>query len=193
MTVDPSKAEKGIGYAKQKEAADALSAFCKKREFPLPSLIVSSGYGLHCYWTMTRELPVDEWYSTASKFKQLLATDGMLVDPSRTSNPASILRPVGTTNKKNPDAPKAVRLLWNKPDMDPEVFIGAVTRSAVTGDGLGETPAWLKGESADNRVFITFEYDADAIAEKCPVMKRFRETQGDLPYEALAFGYRVLK
>lgn len=189
----PSKAEKGIGYAKQKEAADALSAFCKKREFPLPSLIVSSGYGLHCYWTMTRELPVDEWYSTASKFKQLLATDGMLVDPSRTSDPASILRPVGTTNKKNPDAPKAVRLLWNKPDMDPEVFIGAVTRSAVTGDGLGETPAWLKGESADNRVFITFEYDADAIAEKCTVMKRFRETQGDLPYEAWRLGIGVLK
>lgn len=189
----PSKAEKGIGYARQKDAADALSAFCKKREFPLPSLIVSSGYGLHCYWTLTKEIPVDEWYTTASGFKQLLAADGMLVDPSRTSDPASILRPVGTTNKKNPDTPKAVRLLWNKPDIEPEVFIEAVNKATATVGGLGEVPAWLKGETADNRVFLTFDYDANAIADKCAVMKRFRDTQGDLPYEAWRLAIGVLK
>lgn len=189
----PSKAEKGEGYAKQKDAADALNAFCKERNFPLPSLIVSSGYGLHCYWTLTREIPVDEWYAVASKFKQLLAADGMRVDPSRTSDPASILRPIGTTNKKKPDAPKLVKLLWDKPDIEPEVFVEAVNNATAPEDGLGEVPAWLKGEKADNRVYVAFDYDADKIAEKCAVMKRFKETQGDLPYEAWRLAIGVLK
>jgi hypothetical protein len=67
---------------------------------PLP-VFVSSGYGLHIYWVLREPLPESEWRKYANRLAALFAKHGLKVDPSRTKDSASILRPPGTHNWKN--------------------------------------------------------------------------------------------
>ena len=95
------KAQKGEGYIDPKDATAALIAFCKAHKLPIPMVILSGG-GLHCYWVLTDDIAKDAWLPVARKLKELTARGPvpLLADPSRTSDIASILRPVGTTNRK---------------------------------------------------------------------------------------------
>lgn len=94
------KAEKGIGYATQKDAVKALLAFKEKTNLPMP-LVISSGYGVHAYWVLTEEIEASQWTQTALLLKRLFSELGIITDPSRTADSASILRPVGTHNRKH--------------------------------------------------------------------------------------------
>lgn len=88
-------------YPSQAEATEALAAWLVKRSFPAPSLVVSSGYGLHVYWLLKQAYSLDAWQRTARRLKQATTVDGFKTDPSRTSDAASILRLPGTINRKN--------------------------------------------------------------------------------------------
>ena len=79
--------------------SDSLFNYCKKYKLPTP-MLVSSGYGVHVYFTLDQDIDGAEWMSTAAILKALLNNEKVLADPSRTADVASILRPVGTTNKK---------------------------------------------------------------------------------------------
>lgn len=89
-------------YASQGEAATALGTFVKECGLPEP-LLVSSGYGLHVYWPLTDDVMEGQWKATATALKSLTAGLKLLTDPTRTSDSASILRPVGTHNRKIKD------------------------------------------------------------------------------------------
>ena len=84
-------------YANQEEAIANLSSFLGSTGLPQP-LIVSSGYGLHLYWPLDRDLPTEEWLQLAGRLKTATVETGFKVDPSRTTDSASILRPPGTFN-----------------------------------------------------------------------------------------------
>lgn len=96
----PEKAAKGQGYATKGEAAAALAAFCKATKTPAP-LIVDSGNGLHCYWPLTREIKGAQWTQIALLWRAVVQHFGLRSDPARDIDVASVLRPVGTTNRKN--------------------------------------------------------------------------------------------
>jgi putative DNA primase/helicase len=96
-------------YPGQLEAAQALVDFCRAASLPRP-LVVNSGNGLHAYWPVTLELSLDEWRPVAERLKYTAAALGLRADPTRTADPCSILRPVGTTNRKN-GALKSVTLV----------------------------------------------------------------------------------
>lgn len=89
-------------YASQQEAATALGTFVKECGLPAP-LLVSSGYGLHVYWPLTDDVMEGQWKATATALKALTAGLKLLTDPTRTSDSASILRAVGTHNRKIKD------------------------------------------------------------------------------------------
>jgi hypothetical protein len=97
------------GYPTQRAAVQALSEFCGGNGLPLPS-IVSSGYGVHCYWQLDKYLPASEWIELAKRIQARAAESGFRVDPSRTADIASVLRPVSTHNRKYPTTPKPVTL-----------------------------------------------------------------------------------
>ena len=105
----PKKAEEGKGYLSANEAKENLHQFIQDLGLPVP-MIVSSGGGLHVYWTLTETISKDEWRPVADKFKSLTHKRGLLADDSRTSDIASILRPVGTHNWKPAHGGKEVRL-----------------------------------------------------------------------------------
>ena len=105
----PGKSEAGKGYATEKEAVAALHAFCAKAKFPAPTYIVNSGSGIHAYWVFDKFFDRDRWQTYATKQKSLMKEHGLLVDPSRTADIASVLRLPGTLNFKY-DPPKPVTL-----------------------------------------------------------------------------------
>jgi KaiC/GvpD/RAD55 family RecA-like ATPase len=65
---------------------------------PVPSMVVNSGHGQHCYWRLRDELSPDRWKMGNRRLSELLGSD-----PS-VSNPERILRLAGTVNYKPPVA-----------------------------------------------------------------------------------------
>ena len=106
------KARKEAGYIDQNEALAALDHFLKITKLPEP-MVVSSGYGLHVYWLLTEAIEKTTWQAAA----EILATSAnsdkakLLVDPARTTDAASVLRPIGTHNKKIEGIAPEVKLL----------------------------------------------------------------------------------
>lgn len=94
-----AKASEGKGYTKLKEAGQALKVFCSVTGLPLPTVVLSGG-GLHTYWPLETTITKEEWKPVADKLKALTHSLKLLADDSRTSDIASILRPVGTHNWK---------------------------------------------------------------------------------------------
>jgi hypothetical protein len=97
LDVDPTNDRK---FASQADAITKLKAFCDATGLPIP-LLVSSGYGVHCYWTLDRDVLPGEWKEVATAFKALTAAlDFGQGDTTRTADMASVLRPPGTHNRK---------------------------------------------------------------------------------------------
>lgn len=95
-TTEPGQPPK---YATQADAVAALGRFLAATKLPVP-IVVNSGYGVHCYWPLTQPILPGQWTHTAGLLKALTGATKLMADNSRTSDEASILRPVGTHNRK---------------------------------------------------------------------------------------------
>jgi KaiC/GvpD/RAD55 family RecA-like ATPase len=93
------KATSGKGYETKDMALGALKGFCSRIGLPDP-LVNDSGGGIHVYWPLDSDIPKDEWQPVADKLKELTHSLGLKADDSRTADAASVLRPVGTINRK---------------------------------------------------------------------------------------------
>lgn len=129
LDVGEEKAKTQKGYKSQREAQEALREFCEAHGLPMPT-IVSSGYGLHCYWALTEEVAKGDWVPTAKNIKKLTkSTPRLLADPMRTSDITSVLRPPGTRNFKWGGEGKLVEMWhWGKP-IDFNQFSATVERA----------------------------------------------------------------
>ena len=121
----PEKAITGAGYKTKLDATWALREFCGAVGLPRP-MIVDSGGGLHVYWPLKETITAERWKVIADKLKRATKALGFLADQSRTADAASVLRPVGTFNRKY-DPPRPVVLLRDAAsDVDPDQFETAV-------------------------------------------------------------------
>jgi hypothetical protein len=184
---EPGKAAK---YPDQKAALMALNQFLIQTGLPRP-MIVSSGYGIHVYWPLTSAVLPGQWKATAVQLKELTNGLHMLTDPSRTADEASVLRPVGTSNRKIkngvaasspvrtllPLAGQAVTLI------DPLVFHGTIL-SALKANKLDAVDTdksdTLKVNPSDMIVPVGGYQKVSAIkvADRCQQIKLFKETGG---------------
>lgn len=101
----------GKPYPDKRTGAKAVVQAAKLIGLSTPFL-VSSGYGIHAYWPLDADLSPSEWRDTATKLKAVFAHAGLHADPARTSDVASVLRPVGTTNRKR-DQERTVSLVMS--------------------------------------------------------------------------------
>jgi putative DNA primase/helicase len=122
IDVGDEKVQEGKGYATQQEALEALRDFCAATGLPRPPLIISSGYGVHTYWLMSEFVPRERWLEAARMLKALTIAHKLLVDQKRTADIASVLRPVGTRNFKNPAMPQTVAALHPRTSAPPKRF-----------------------------------------------------------------------
>lgn len=87
-------------YANQDEALDALLKFCRDTSLPKPT-VVNSGHGLYAHWFIDQDIDPNVWEANAEILKQVCVDFNFHTDPSRTSDRASVLRPIGVHNRKH--------------------------------------------------------------------------------------------
>ena len=172
----------GKPYATQRAGLIALTNFKKSVGLPTP-LIVSSGNGLHVYWPMDRDLDPEEWRPVASLLRQVTRAEQLEVDPSRTADIASVLRPVGTHHRKG--EPKPVAVLRDAEQTDFDAFKAQleqhITSIGLTPDVGRAPPATAVGNNSDLSGGLGYKpANGRMIAEKCAVLREMRDTKGDI-------------
>ena len=132
-------------YLSKATAVTALEDAVKTIGLPSPFL-VDSGYGVHAYWPMERDIPAEDWASLAKRFK-LLMKPLISYDPARTSDVASIMRVVGSSNYKDPSNPRLVGFKdWVEPYSN-ELFYSKLPLTELkkkvykAGDNQSNTPS----------------------------------------------------
>lgn len=169
----------------QQEAADTLKRFIQATDLPFPA-VTSSGYGLYAHWYLTEALSPAKWRAVATILKRLvLATEPALEgDGSRTADSSSVLRPVGSHNRKDPSNPREVRLLRDSDPVEVTEFVRALQKAAKR-HGVDLTqPTAPKGDYGSlNSEFDTQVPDSDPeiIARECAQVADFRDRRGNVP------------
>jgi hypothetical protein len=159
----------GKPYATRLEALTALDAFLAKTSLPAPSIVYSGRYGLHLYWTLQQPLTPDVWRPRAERLRELCKYHGFHLDHSRTVDHASVLRPVGTHNRKVGDNDFVVMS-----QLEP-----ALEELPFDVPAMIERPRLLDGASVYREAIPS---DAQIIANECAQIGELRDRQGDVPY-----------
>lgn len=167
-------------YPTIQEAAKALLQFCRDVGLPSP-LVVKSGRGLHAYWCMAEDMTPDEWLPVARMLKRAAAVWGLKLDPSRTADIASILRPPGTHHRKG--EPRLVKVLAEGETGELAAFRAALERQVGKDDLEGSRPAARAPASVNDDLSGGMEYppsSAEKIAKECAVIQLMRDTRGNV-------------
>jgi hypothetical protein len=144
--------------------------------------VVMSGAGLHLYWILDEAITPDEWLPVAKALKAATKALAFHADPSRTSDIASILRPVGTLNYKRDPAVEVVQLIPG--DVTTlEMMRGALAPWMGTVNPLSTAGLDVTGLNGLHDLSAGLEYPpvkADLIASKCGVIAHLRDTRGNV-------------
>lgn len=186
VDVGEEKAAKGDGYPTKKEAFAAVKDFCNTIALPQPA-VVDSGNGLHFYWPLTKAISHGKWVPVAQAFKAVLAHYGVLADPTRTADFASILRTPGTTNKKDPNNHKPVVLKRLVDPIDPADFWAAIKAQVSKCKLISlQVPSKKTDDINDElagHAYTPVDCSAEQAANECAQMAAMRDTLGDVGYE----------
>lgn len=183
------KFDKGDGYLTKADAAKAIFKFSADIGWPRP-LLVDSGNGVHAYWPLTKDISHTNWVKIARGLKATLAHCKVLADPTRTADFASILRPVGSVNRKG--EPKPVVAKGVATPATPE-SLAASLKAYMVEQGVQLVKEAVKREFVSNGLnddllahlpqYPDLPVDADAVADKCAQVAAMRDTKGDVGYE----------
>lgn len=181
----------GKGYPTQKDALAALRQFVDELGLPSP-YIINSGGGLHVYWPLDKNICKDEWAPVAQALKAACKKFGLKADPSRTSDAASVLRPIETTNHKHG---KQVSVLIEG-DVSGLSQIHSTLSVYCGEDDLDQKPAHVGAASTDDLDggLDTPTFDAPAaetVLAGCAALRSFEEARGNLPEPAWYHGLGV--
>lgn len=182
-------------YPDQRAALVGLSKMLTITELPSPSLLVSSGRGIHVYWVFIENVHPPTWKHIAEMLKGVCAKVGLLADPSRTADACSILRPIGTMNRKNGVVP--VRLLRSGRDVDFRQF-GILIGAAIKKLGIVLTSKPILGSysNVNDDLIVHREFppsSAHRIAKSCAQLRRIADTRGNIEEPLWYAGIGVLR
>jgi hypothetical protein len=164
----------GKDFGSKGDAAKQLVLFTRTVGFPLPSIIVDSGRGLHAYWCLDRDLPAAEWRQLAGKLKQRCRDAGFKADPACTDDVARVLRVPGTLNHKD-SPPTPCRVIRDDGTVhDPGVLAAKLvsTTASVLDSSVGDDLALPKQTYPEQTLY------GSEIAGRCAVMGEAVETGG---------------
>ncbi len=187
--IDTREGKEDAPYADRKEAYAELNRVVICTQLPQPT-VVDSGNGLHCYWPLENEYDFESWTQIAGKFKYLLISNGLKIDPTRTADASSILRTPGTFNRKNAGEPKPVQW-WRQDDVrrlsptDLQRIWEAVPADAGSYGHRASQPvrATQRGSRLARDIIGAPDFppsDAGRVAAQCAQIGRFRQS-GNIP------------
>lgn len=176
---DPQK------FKSKEEAIDDLVTFCGATKLPIP-MIIESGGGLHLYWPLTTEIQPETWKQTATNLKALFASMKFKASTERTADMASVLRPVGTFNRKLKDVLRPVEIVSDAEPVEFSIFQGLVaTASKAAGVKLAEAvhKVTIPTDAINQEFAVTHDFppcSARKVADRCPQLARMRDTRGNI-------------
>jgi len=177
-------------YRSQAEAAKDLKRFCDETKLPFPTL-VNSGNGLYAHWVLVDDVDTSRWRVVAQTLRNVCQAYELRIDPPRTCDTASVLRPVGTTNRKNGSV-KPVRVLHKAPPVSlvemAELLTAAGKKKKLK---LEHHLLPAKYEGLLNEFTAGIEGPPSSlllVAERCPQVRAVRDSQGDVD-EPLWYGF----
>jgi hypothetical protein len=179
-----AKFDKGDGYLTKKDAVIAITKFAKDVDWPRP-LIVDSGNGVHAYWPLTKDIKAATWVKVATALKSALAHAGVIADPSRTADFASILRPPGAVNRKNGEA-KTVKVLASCKPCEPSDLAAKLSVYVKANQVKMIKDAPIRERSKNSDLMMEFpqvDTSLDVIVTKCAQVAAMRAEKGDIGYE----------
>lgn len=185
--------KKGPSYGTQEDAGKEVARFVKEAGLPKPTLVVSSGKGVHVYWVFDQAIEADRWQPMADAFKTLTKKHNVLVDLSVISDKARVLRPVGTTwhdvkEKSEQTYPVEAKWINQKDDLySPEYLESILLTADTTVEEELPTRSRLGMDTSANEALYAHEESLDyggsdpyRIAKECGQIARFQQS-GDLP------------
>ena len=177
----------GKGYATKTEAITDLKRFCVDTKLMLPSIIVDSGNGVHCYWTLTEAMPGTQWRLLAFSFKKLCSEHKLRADPTSTADVARILRVPTSTNYKDPTNPKVTRILRGDGTRDYTLDEFTAAIGALPSKLTGKLGQWAEEDDLTGGLNWSRgpRYLADLIVQKCEIFKESIRTGGEGQLEPL--------
>lgn len=136
-------------YETQREAVGGVATYCKAVNLPLP-LILSSGYGVHCYWVFTESVDATEWEEIAKYQRAAWRHLKIKVDAACDQDCARVLRAPGCHNKRSGQPQKKVRVLREAVNALPPSEIKRRLRAYVEANALvaqvqPNIPPWALG------------------------------------------------
>jgi len=189
-----------IVYPDVLTAAAALKAFSKATQIPMPSVLVGTGNGMHAYWPLEQPVLLERWQRLADALKAAAIEHKavLTIDPTCPADACRVLRPIGTSNWKDPANPKPVQLLHSSGKVfgydELEGFLmpwigkarvygsgGAAVAQSVDTSGYGELTGGL---APRNEVPSRF----DTIIKHCGVARMIAESHGEKCPEPLWTG-----
>lgn len=162
-------------YPTQRDALAALIAFVKATGLA-PTLIVSSGEGLHVYWCLDAAVGPEAWKPVALQLNAVCRTHGLKVDAQCTADTARVLRPVGALHKNG----KRVTVLKDTGSLHMLDSFAARLRAlspeqriAVPGTTRRDTTCDINADVLGPAREDRRDRDAGLIARQCPMVGEF--------------------
>lgn len=121
----------------KREAISELKRLCAEAQLPDPWYVVDSGTGYHVYWRC-RPMGVKDWRKQATTLDRLCQESGVVVDTSRTSDAASILRVPGTLHTKSG---RKVKVVAYNPNADILVLPESEIKHFERNEWMDDTPS----------------------------------------------------
>jgi len=188
------KFDEGQGYLTKRDAIAAVFKFQSTIGWPEP-MIVDSGNGIHLYWPLNKAIGHSTWCKVANILKATLAHEGVIADPSRTADFASILRPVGSVNRKEGECKPVVGKTQVESSDPKELATKLIAYATANGvKAIKDKPKKQFHETDLNsdltghvNRFSQVPADANLMADKCAQVAAMRDSRGDVSYEHWRF------
>lgn len=167
----------------QREAAQELLQFIRETGLPMPA-VTNSGTGLYAHWPISEDIAPAQWRQVASYLKQVVAaySEGLAGDSSRTADAASVLRPIGSHNRKG-NASREVTAISHAEEIPLLDFVAALK---AAGDRRSVTLAAATAPRKATNLNSEFEVsqnevlDPRLIAAKCAQIGRIADLKGNV-------------
>jgi len=176
-------------YETQQAAVNHLFEFLAATKLPVP-ILVNSGYGAHVYFPLTEAIGPEIWTKVAWALHSLVEGYGLKADKSRTHDAASILRPIGSYNLKDPANPKMVEAIHTEYEVTSvQDFAGRIVtaikavRAPVMSAPAPRSAAPVATVETNNELMggiYVNDSSAHRMANGCAAAAKMRETRGNV-------------